>query len=232
MTLSTFLVIVPMLMFILSSLSLLLNIKYQSDQRKIDSLRSQRNTIRDYATGLINTSRNYVNTQIQYLEELFKIQEDIRQGKSIDPARSSFVYSLKDQAAKQSSLLQVTIETNPIVVSNVEFPVVQGKITQATRHIQVLTSATGRIEPALLEEIDIENFKINTNREIKNLIHLFAKTQDHLTKEIRDTSLYNELIKRFTKKSKKIIIDPLFSPLVFTDENKKEEVKDDEEFRK
>ncbi len=210
-------------MFILSSLSLLINIKYQSDQRKIDSLRSQRNTIRDYATNLINTTRNYVNLQLQYLEELMKIQKDLRSKKVIDPDRSLYVYSLKDQAAKQASILQVTIETNPIVISNIDFPVVQKEIEKSTYHIQVLTSATGNIDPTLLTVIDIENFRINTNREIRNLIHLFAATQNHITEEIHNTNFYNDLLKSFGRKSKEMLIDPLFSQTSSPDENDKNE---------
>ncbi|MFV0556798.1 MAG: hypothetical protein ACK5LM_06850 [Lactovum sp.] len=221
MTLSSFIIVVPVLMFILSSLSLLINVKYQSDQRKIDSLRSQRQNIRDYATDLITASRNYVNTQVQYLEDRLKIQKDIEKGHSIDASRSVFVYGLKDEVIKKASLLQVIIETHAIAISNVEFPVVQAKIIESTERIQYMTHKAGHIKISNLGYEDIEELKKLTNEEIRNLILLFSKTQDFLTMQIRDTSFYNDMVRKFTKESKKILIDPLFSDFI-DDKNKKD----------
>ena len=222
MLLQSFLVIVPILMFGLSSLSLLLTIKFQTDSRKIDAKRAQRTALQNYAEKLIASARDFINAQAQYLEERLKLEADRKDSREITAARSSYVYDLKDRVAQKELEMQMALEMLHVEISNTDFPRVLTLVEEIAKRIRIQTMIIGNKDFPELQQADIANFRLSTDKEIASLIDLFARTQDHLSDEINNINLYKDLTQRFARnsaKTAKALIDPLF---VSADKDKKE----------
>lgn len=203
---TTFLVIVPLLMLILSIISMLLTIKYQNDSRQIDSLRSQRSSIKDYAEKLITAYRIYIESLTQYSTERYLLELALRDKKDITSSRSDYVYKLKDTVRKNRITLQVTAEIMRIEIANSEFPNVKSQLDNMFQSFETLASNWESNNPIDYTPDNIKVFQETANHQITELVILFGRTQDQLTQDIHNTNLYMDIMKRF----KHVTIDPLF----------------------
>lgn len=206
---TAFIVIVPVLMFILSSISLLLTIKYQNDSRRIDSLRSQRDKIQAYAEKVVTGCRIYLESQLLYVRSRNSLEADKAAGNEITTQRSTYVYGLKDAVLQNRIQLHVIMELIHIEIANSEFPKVKMNLDEMFKEFRTYSSQWDNQRMAQYTDEELDAYVNEVNNRIAAVVKLFGRTQDQLTMSIHNTNLYADAMKHF----KQITIDPLFDPI-------------------
>lgn len=206
---TAFIVIVPVLMFILSSISLLLTIKYQNDSRRIDSLRSQRDKIQAYAEKVVTGCRIYLESQLLYVRSRNSLEADKAAGNEITTQRSTYVYGLKDAVLQNRIQLHVIMELMHIEIANSEFPKVKMNLDEMFKEFRTYSSQWDNQRMAQYTDEELDAYVNEVNNRIAAVVKLFGRTQDQLTMSIHNTNLYADAMKHF----KQITIDPLFDPI-------------------
>lgn len=206
---TAFIVIVPVLMFILSSISLLLTIKYQNDSRRIDSLRSQRDKIQAYAEKVVTGCRIYLESQLLYVRSRNSLEADKAAGNEITTQRSTYVYGLKDAVLQNRIQLHVIMELMHIEIANSEFPKVKMNLDEMFKEFRTYSSQWDNQRMAQYTDEELDAYVNDVNNRIAAVVKLFGRTQDQLTMSIHNTNLYADAMTHF----KQITIDPLFDPI-------------------
>lgn len=214
---TSFIVIVPVLMFILSSINLLLTIKYQNDSRRIDSLRSQRDKIQAYAEKVVTACRVYLESQLLYARSRTSLEADKADGNEITVQRSTYVYGLKDAVLQNRIRLHVIMELMHIEIANSEFPNVKTKLEEMFKEFRAYSDQWDNQRMARYTDEELDAYADEVNKRIAAIVELFGRTQDQLTMSIHNTNLYADAMKHF----KKATIDPLFAPI--TNKHRKDE---------
>lgn len=209
---TAFLVMIPILMFGLSTINLLLTIQNLQDSRRIESLKSQRSKLENYSKLLVKSAREYIDSQINYIRYRSQLEKDKLHDNAITPERSSYVYHLKDKMISNKLDLRVNIEVMSIGLTSSDYPDTQKLLFELITDLQEYSSQWDNTLYTRVNEADLEQYSDGVDERIKEMINLISQTQDQLTHKIRETNLYMDIMKRFKRKAINPIIEPLFEP--------------------
>lgn len=184
-------------------LSFLINSRYTFENARRDQLYRQRESIRAYGIAIISTIQSYTNAEIEYLNQRFKIDTDIKLGKQINPTRSQYVYSLKQALKKEETNLKIKILNSNLEISTIEFNDIQKEIIKTYQKIKVFTKNLNIDNVTITNQIDITIIESQLNGEMKFLLRRFRKAQNDLTDQILVNNFYKNIIIKL-KKIKKI----------------------------
>ena len=207
-SMTSFVVIIPVFMFVLSLISLLLTIKYQNDSRRISSLCSQRDSIQVYAEKVVTACRVYLESQILYVKARQKLEIDMLNGHDITIQRSNYVYELKDAVLQNRIKLHVTMELLNIEITDSEFPNVKLRLAELFYDFQRYAEHWDT-DVIQFTDDEVQQYVDDINQRISQIVYLFGQTQDQLTISIHNTNLYSNIMKHF----RHVTIDPLFEPI-------------------
>lgn len=203
---TAFLVLVPIFMFIISSINLLLTIKYRNDSRKIDALRVQRTVLQTYSEKLVTACVGYIDAYTAYLTARLSLAYDNLNNQEITLERSNYVYKLKDDLLKTQRTLRIISATVNIEMGDTDFPHVKTKIIGLIDQLQESEFNWESLEINPKSIANINDFDESLMLILNEIIDLLCKTQCQLRQEIDETNLYRDVIKH----AKHITIDPLF----------------------
>lgn len=203
---TAFLVLIPIFMFAISSINLLLTIKYRNDSRKIDALRVQLTVLRTYSEKLVMACVGYIDAYKAYLTARLSLEYDNLNNQEITLERSNYVYKLKDDLLKTQRTLRIISATVNIEMGDTDFPHVKTKIIGLINQLQESEFNWESLDINPKSIANINDFDESLMLILNEIIDLLCKTQYQLRQEINETNLYRDIIKR----AKHITIDPLF----------------------
>lgn len=218
---TAFLVLIPIFMFIISSVNLLLTIKYRNDSRKIDALRVQRTRLQTYSEKLVTACVGYIDAYKAYLTARLSLEYDNQNKQEITLERSNYVYKLKDDLLNMQRTLRIISSIVDIEMADTDFPHVKTKLVGLITQLQSADFDWDSLEIHPKSITDITDFDESLTFILNDIIDLLCKTQYQLRQEINETNLYRDIIKH----AKHITIDPLFESSEKILENAKEGIK-------
>ena len=203
---TAFLVLIPIFMFAISSINLLLTIKYRNDSRKIDALRVQRTVLQTYSEKLVTACVGYIDAYKAYLTARLSLEYDNLNNQEITLERSNYVYKLKDDLLKTQRTLRIISASVNIEMGDTDFPHVKTKIIELINQLQESEFNWESLEINPKSIANINEFDESLTLILNEIIDILCKTQCQLRQEIDETNLYRDIIKH----AKHITIDPLF----------------------